>query len=211
MEGQPFEDNDGAPQVPKPEEQSFATAANAEAPRNPEHPEPDTDTLSRLMQSFEQEINQLGWDRPALLFTLNRFSEHEVAIAPLTPPSLGASALELVEAITDTLKTFGPTRDIRQLLKPNYFGLLLTFEAWGRFDDNAVTTDPYRSLADQPGSVECRMVLVHTAGGQRLALSRIRGQEPVLAQGFLGGDLAYALNDMTTTINELLGGGNSRG
>jgi hypothetical protein len=166
---------------------------------------PDITKFHQLLFDFEHEIDQHGWDQPPALFALNHVDDHVVGIHQMHPRGLANHAGILVEAVTEVLSAPEISQDLPTILGPGYFGLLLTFEGWGRYGEAAATTDTNRSLADQVGSVECRVLLLRTVNGQQLMLRRIRGQEPTLApQGAMGGALVDVLDVLSTNLDEAL-------
>jgi hypothetical protein len=166
---------------------------------------PDITRFHQLLFDFEHEIDQRGWDQPPSLFALNHVDDDMVGIRPMHPRGFADHAGILVEAVTEVLGAPELSEDLPTILGPGYFGLLLTFEGWGRHGEAAATTDPNRSLADQVGSAECRVLLLHTVYGQHLMLQRIRGQEPTLApQGAMTGPLVDVLDVLSTNLDEAL-------
>lgn len=154
-----------------------------EQPPNEEHrAEPGPTELVTMLLSLEAELHGQGWDQPAQVFALHTLQGSAVSLMPLmsheTQMSCGHPAT-FMDALTHQLHAADapqpPTTD-----HGVFFGLVVVHEAWGRFGAAAATADPTKPLADQVGSVECRMIYLSTVRGTELLLWRIRGQQPVV-------------------------------
>jgi hypothetical protein len=176
-------------------------------PSNEQHElEPGLPELIPMLLSLEAQIQEQGWDQPPQVYALHTLDGDLIAVAPLMSPEAQASSghpADFMDAITQQLQAPdapAPPASGRS----GFFGLVVAHEAWGRFDAAAATADPTRSLADQVGSVECRMLLLSTVQGTELLLRRIRGQEPVLMPpGQLVGQIPESMRALVAAISEL--------
>jgi hypothetical protein len=151
------------------------STAKVPAVRVPHIVEPGREGLGRMLASLEQEITRSGWDQPPRLFTLDRLSDQEVGIRPLVAPDASADPELLLSVAAEEFATQPYQHALPSVLGPSYFGLLISFEGWTRVGADVETTDPDRPLADQVGSVECRVLVLRTRTGQELMLRRLRG------------------------------------
>lgn len=143
--------------------------------------EPGIDELAGVMVAVEQKLDDEGWDQPPRIFTLHHAADGGIDVHGLLAPGKGVHLPALLEVAAEEMRSAEYADRVRSRLAAGYFGLLLSYEAWARFGPQALTTDPSRSLADQPGSVECRLVTIRTVCGQELTYQHVRGRE----SGFL--------------------------
>lgn len=143
--------------------------------------EPGIDELAGLLVAVEQKLDDDGWDQPPRVFTLNHTANGSITVHGLLAPDRGVHLPTLLEVATEEARSPELADRMRSRLHMGYFGLLVSSEAWARFGPQALTTDTSRRLADQPGSVECRMVTICTVGGQELTYQHVRGRD----SGFL--------------------------
>ena len=157
----------------------------------PVEQEPSIGDLAEMVVAVEQRLDDDGWDQPPRIFTLNHAADGGIAVHGLLAPNMRLHLPTLLETAAEEVRApeFGDR--VRSLLGAGYFGLLVSSEAWARLGPEALTTDTRRSLADQPGSVECRLVTIRTVSGQELTYQHVRGHD----SAFLPGAPEGRLND----------------
>lgn len=167
--------------------------------RVPHVVEPGRDSLGRMLASLEQKITRSGWDQPPRLFTLDRLSDQEVGIRPIVAPDAGVDPELLLSVASEEFATPPYRQALPTVLGPTYFGLLVSFEGWAREGADVMTTDPDRPLADQVGSVECRVLVLRTRAGRELMLRRLRGGRRVVSNGV--GPVLHELRSLMDVVN----------
>jgi hypothetical protein len=140
-----------------------------------------TGIITKFLEHIEADIDKAGWDRHPGLFLLQRVDEEpgqpgadfmvtatqlEVPFAGNTIAGLGEFAVYLA----------APGADLSEI-SDGFVGLAFICESWGWRNENQAP-DPGRSLADQPGAVECRQVTAIDTTGTMHVILRIRSETP---------------------------------
>lgn len=193
-------------------EQHHSPQGGDETPRTPHERaadatierEPGIDELADMLVAVEQRLDDDGWDQPPRIFTLHHAVDGGIDVHGLLAPGKGVHLPTLLEVAADEIRSPEYADRVRFRLDAGYFGLLVSSEVWARLGLEALTTDTSRPLADQPGSVECRLVTIRTIGGQELTYQHVRGRESgFLPSGAQGGRLIDGLRRFMDSLEAL--------
>lgn len=170
----------------------------------PPEQEPGIEELAGLLVAVEQRLDDDGWDQPPRIFTLNHTADGDITVQTLLAPDKGVHLPTLLEAAAAEIRSPEHADRVRLRFNSGYFGLLASGEVWARFGLQALTTDTNRPLADQPGSIECRLVTLRTVGGQELTYQHTRGGESgFLPPGAQQGRLIDGLRNFMDSVEAL--------
>lgn len=162
-----------------------------------------TDQLDALALRLESDAHRRGWDGDPALFVVYEHADvvTEVAYANilaaptrvgpyaaryLVPPQrLGPQPQHAVFRLALNLRYATDAPEVAELLEglrqPGFVGMAMLCEGWlFRGTDEEMAARGNRSLADTPGSVENRIVMLALPDGGLRIVQRIRGEKPEL-------------------------------
>src|SRR5688572_18499919 len=147
---------------------------------------PPAGAVLRLAQELEAIAHKEGWDRPATLGYVVGVKGEAVGSlplpVPLQPATLHPDAARGLRLIADSMligaKPFAGFVELPPGLAPDFAGAWFIYEGWGV----APLAPRGQSIADTPGAMEVRAVMVVDCAGRVTSVARVRGQEPKSAQ-----------------------------
>lgn len=135
--------------------------------------------------NVEQAIHRGGWDEPPSLHMLYGAGNYRV---PGSAPNPAGAQLERLSYALDEATQPAARLLLAQIIARDPLAVMFVCEAWmnSSFASDEERQQDGRNLADIPGSVEARQAMAVALDGHLYALTRVRGQKPVVEDYSVG-------------------------